>query len=114
MTDLRDDFLSALWGACTSLAGRASLFVFAWVLGIVAAHATALGEFVWPWEVLWAAIPLFLIGFVFSWWGSLISFGLVALFALFLTRDIHWGFALIPLVPVWLLTHSILRAFAGF
>jgi hypothetical protein len=111
MSNQQDDFLSAMGAACSTLIGRTFLYVLAWVLGIVAAHATALHEFVWPWQVMWEVFPLALVGLVWSWWAFLVSCGLIVFLAVFIVRDIYLGFALIPFLLVWFLSHIILRHF---
>jgi hypothetical protein len=114
MRGFEDDFPSALGAALSSVMGRTFLFVLACVLGIVAATATAMHEFVWPWQVVWAVFPLFLGGLFLSWWTFLISCGLVAFLALFLARDIWLVFALVPFFVVWLLCHAVLASWGQF
>ena len=109
MTDLRDDFLSALWAACTSLVGRAILYMLAWVLGIMAAYATAQHEFVCPWMALREVFFLALMSIGHDGeWAFILYVALLGFQLLFLWKDIHWGFLLIPFLLVWLLSHRAL------
>jgi hypothetical protein len=113
MSDLKDDFLSVFGAALATVVGRAFLYMLACSLGIVAAHATATREFIWPWEAMWWLFPIALLGFVLSWWTFLLCCGLVGFLFLFLHRDMQLGFLLIPFVLVWIVTFAVYRLFSG-
>jgi hypothetical protein len=40
-------------------------------------------------------------------WPLLAYAGTLGLFVLFLRRDIHWGFLLVPFLLVWLTDHAV-------
>ena len=109
MSDWEDDLLSALRAACSSLLGRAILFMLAWVLGIVAAHATANHEFVWPWEALREVTYLAFLSVAHDGeWAFIVYVALLLFQLVFLAKNIHWGFLLVPFVVVWFLSHRAL------
>jgi len=113
MSGFNDDLLSALGAVCSTLFGRALLFVLTCVLAIVASHATTLHEFVWPWEVLGEAAEMFACSFVLLFYfplGTLAFAATTGFLLLFLWKDIHWGFLAIPFFAVWVLGSVVLAA----
>jgi hypothetical protein len=105
MTDPRDDFLSVLGEVFTSPAGRVFLLILVALLGVAAGHATALHEFVWPWEVAGEAVQGFYLSFLLIFFfpaGTLAFAAMIGFLYLFLWKEIHWGFLLIPFLVAWL------------